>query len=125
VPETGSSTVQVVQAYYDILTGGMATFDPARLRAILATDLVFEGPIAGRVVGAERFSKGLTGFIETMPSLNMVHQLYAGNMAATLYDAQMPGGTVRFAEFFHVENAMVHTLRLVYDAAEYRDRGGR
>jgi hypothetical protein len=37
-------------------------------------------------------------------------------MAATLYDAGMPGGTVRFAEFFHVENGMVQTLRLVYDA---------
>jgi hypothetical protein len=86
---------------------------------------VFEGPIAGHAVGAERFSKGVTGFIETMRSLNMVHQLYAGNMAATLYGAQMHGGTVRFAEFFHVENGMVRTLRLVYDAAEYRVRGGR
>jgi hypothetical protein len=34
MPETDSSTVQVVQAYYDILTGGMATFDPDRLRAV-------------------------------------------------------------------------------------------
>jgi hypothetical protein len=125
MPATDSSTVQVVQAYYDILTGGMATFDPARLCAILATDLVFEGPIAGHAVGAERFSNAVTGFIETMRSLNMVHRLYAGTIAATSYDAEMPGGTVRFAEFFHVDNGMVQTLRLVYDATGYRARGGR
>ena len=67
--QTGTSTAQIVQSYYDILTGGIAAYDPARLRALLATDLVFEGPIAGHVVGAERFSKGVSGFIETMRSL--------------------------------------------------------
>jgi ketosteroid isomerase-like protein len=119
------STAQIVRAYYDILTGGMATFDPARLRTILATDLAFEGPIAGHVVGAERFSKGVRGFIETVRSLDMVHQLYGGDMAATLYDAEMPGGTVRFAEFFHVEDGKIQSLRLLYDPTEYRARGGR
>jgi ketosteroid isomerase-like protein len=123
--QTGTSTAQIVQAYYDILTAGIAAYDPARLRALLATDLVFEGPIAGHVVGAERFSKGVSGFIETMRSLTMVHQLYAGDTAATLYDAEMPGGTVRFAEFFHVEDGKIQTLRLLYDATEYRARGGR
>ena len=123
--QTGTGTAQIVQAYYDILTGGIAAYDPARLRTLLATDLVLEGPIAGHVVGAERFSKGVSGFIETMRSLNMVHQLYAGDTAATLYDAEMPGGTVRFAEFFHVEDGKIQTLRLLYDATEYRARGGR
>jgi ketosteroid isomerase-like protein len=120
-----TSAAQVVQAYYDILTGGPAAYDPARLRAILAADLMFEGPIAGHVVGAERFSKGVSGFIETMRSLTMVHQLYAGDTAATLYDAEMPGGTVRFAEFFHVQDGKIQTLTLLYDATEYRARGGR
>lgn len=44
---------QVVQACYDILKDGTASFDEERLRAILAPDLAFEGPIAGHVVGAE------------------------------------------------------------------------
>jgi len=123
--QTHDGTAQVVQTYYDILAGGAATFDPARLTAILAPDLVFEGPIAGHVTGAERFSQGVLGFIETVRSLDIVHQLYAGDTAATLYDAEMPGGTVRFAEFFHVEDGTIQTLRLVYDAAEYRARGGR
>ena len=77
------------------------------------------------MVGAEPFSKGVAGFIETVRSLDIVHQLYAGDMAATLYDGEMPGGAVRFAEFFHVEDGTIQSLRLLYDAAEYRARGGR
>ena len=46
-------------------------------------------------------------------------------MAAALYDAEMPGGTIRFAEFFHVENGEIQALRMVYDATGYRARGGR
>lgn len=115
----------VVQAYYDILKGGMASFDEERLRAILASELVFEGPIAGHVVGAERFIKGVSGFIETMRSLTMLHQLRAGDRAATLYDAEMPGGTIRFAEFFRLEGGRIESIQLLYDATEYRARGGR
>ena len=55
--QTGTSTAQIVQAYYDILTGGIAAYDPARLRALLATDLVFEGPIAGHVLEFQWESK--------------------------------------------------------------------
>ncbi len=95
------TTGELLETYYDTLKEGMASFNEGRrLRAILAPDLVFEGPIAGRVVGAERFIKGVLGFVETMQSLHMLHQLRAGDEAATLYDAEMPGGTVRFAEFF-------------------------
>lgn len=119
------TTEQLVHAYYDTLKDGMASFDEERLRAILAPDLAFEGPIAGHVVGAERFIKGVSGFAETMQGLTMVHQVRAGNETAALYDAEMPGGTVRFAEFFGVADGRIQSLRLVYDAGEYRARGGR
>ena len=116
---------QLVSAYYDILKDGMASFDEGRLRAILAPDLAFEGPIAGNVVGAERFITGVSGFAGTMRGLTMVHQVRAGDEAAALYDAEMPGGTVRFAEFFQVAEGRIQSLRLLYDASEYRARGGR
>ena len=38
--QTETSTAQIVQAYYDILTGGMAAYDPARLRALTNDNLV-------------------------------------------------------------------------------------
>jgi hypothetical protein len=55
----------------------------------------------------------------------MIQQLDANGKAAALYDADMPGGTVRFAEFFEVAKDRIQSLRLVYDAIEYRARGGR
>lgn len=52
---------QLVQDYYDTLKDGMASFDEDRLRRILAPDLVFEGPIAGRHVGARHSSRASPG----------------------------------------------------------------
>ncbi|MGI8715566.1 MAG: nuclear transport factor 2 family protein [Solirubrobacteraceae bacterium] len=116
---------QLVHTYYDILQEGTASFDAEGLRAILAVDLIFEGPIAGHRVGAEGFIKGVSGFAETMESLNMLEQLHAGDQAAALYEAEMPGGTVRFAEFFQVADSKIKQLRLLYDANQYRTQGGR
>lgn len=115
----------VVHDYYDILGGGMASFDPGRLREILAPDLEFEGPIAGRRTGAEGFIKGVSGFAGTMRGLTVVQEVHAEGMAAALYDAAMPGGIVRFAEFFQIADGRIRSLRLLYDAGEYRARGGR
>ena len=120
------AVARVVQAYYDILGGGAASFDQGRhLRPLLASDLEFEGPIAGHVVGAERFVRGVSGFVETVRRIAMLHQICAEGIAATLYDAEMPGGIVRFAEFFQIDGGKIQTLRLMYDPAEYRARGGR
>lgn len=55
----------------------------------------------------------------------MLNRVCAGDLAAALYDARMPGGTVRFAEFFRVNVGKIQSLRLLYDATEYRARGGR
>ncbi len=123
--ETIESATVVVDTYYHILQGGTESFDPAQLRAIVAPDLVFDGPIAGHRVGAEPFIKGVSGFVAAIRSIDFLERLYTGDRAATLYDAQLPGGTVRFAEFFQVNGSKIHSLRLLYDAVEYRARGGR
>ncbi|HEX4216130.1 MAG TPA: nuclear transport factor 2 family protein [Candidatus Dormibacteraeota bacterium] len=117
---------EVLETYYSVLRGGVAAFDgESRLRPILDEELSFEGPIAGRVSGAERFLRGVSGFIQTVREVRMIEQLQAGDRAAALYDADMPGGTVRFAEFFEINGGRIRSLRLLYDAAEYRARGGR
>lgn len=125
MPDTHDSAAKVVQAYYDILKRGKDSSELGGLRAVLDPDLAFEGPIAGHRVGAESFIRGVSGFVETMRSMEFLHQLSAGEMAATLYDAELPGGTVRFAEFFQVDRGKIKSLRLLYDATEYRARGGR
>ncbi|HZV48571.1 MAG TPA: nuclear transport factor 2 family protein [Candidatus Dormibacteraeota bacterium] len=118
-------TTEVVRAYYDSWTGGIDTFDEARLRGLLAPDLHFEGPIAGKRTEAEPFLRGLANFVGVMRGIRMLHQVYDEDEAAVLYDAELPGGMVRFAEFFRVEGDRIRSLVLHYDAGEYRARGGR
>lgn len=117
---------EVLDSYYRVLTAGAAAFDGGRtLRPILAPGLAFEGPIAGRVAGAERFIKGVSGFVETVRVLHLLQRLEVGSRAATLYDAELPGGIVRFAEFFEIAGGRIESLQLLYDATEYVARGGR
>lgn len=119
------ATAEVVRTYYDVLGGGPTMFAADRLRPILAEDLIFDGPLAGRRVGAEGFIRELGWLVETIRGLTMLYQLSDGDTAAALYDVELPGGPVRFAEFFGVGEGRIRTLRLLYDATEYRARGGR
>ena len=109
--------MEIIDTYYDIL----AAFDAERLRAIVAPDLEFEGPIAGRRVGADAFVAGASGFAAACRRLTMLQVVANRDAAAALYDAELPGGTVRFAEFFAVADGRIATLRLHYDAAAYRE----
>jgi ketosteroid isomerase-like protein len=108
--------MQIIDTYYDIL----AAFDAERLRAILAPELAFEGPLAGRRTGAEGFIKGAGDFAAVARNLTMLDRVEDGVRAAALYDADLPGGTVRFAEFFTVADGRIASLRLHYDATKFQ-----
>lgn len=119
-------TADVIQAYYESWRKGISSFDSDRLSAVLADDLDFEGPIAGKRRGSAGFVGGLKRFVEGLRApIRMLHQVDSGNQAATLYDADLPEGTMRFAEFFEVENGRIRSLELLYDATRYRALGGR
>ncbi|MCL6537310.1 MAG: nuclear transport factor 2 family protein [Acidothermus sp.] len=115
----------VLETYYDLLRSGVDQFDVDRLRAILHPQLVFEGPIAGHRVGAELFCKGVLGFIGALRHLEMLQLVTAPGSAASLYDAELSGGTCRFAEFFEFGDGVITSLRLVYDPKRYLEVGGR
>lgn len=117
---------QLLDTYYAVLSGGAGQYSGGEhLRPILDPDLVFEGPIAGRADGAERFLRGVAGFVTTVKRISMLQRIHTATQAAALYDADLPGGTVRFAEFFEIDGGRVRSLRLLYDATEYRAKGGR
>jgi ketosteroid isomerase-like protein len=123
---TTNKTAELVEAYYDSWRNGSASFEQASAGAVLAEDLDFEGPIAGKRRGASGFVGGLTRFVEGLQRpIVMLHRVDAGDEAAALYDAEMPRGTMRFAEFFHVEGGRIQSIRLLYDASQYRALGGR
>ncbi|OLC66841.1 MAG: hypothetical protein AUG06_11935 [Actinobacteria bacterium 13_1_20CM_2_65_11] len=119
-------TMELVKTYYDSWRNGIASFDATRVGGILAEDLDFEGPIAGKRRGAVGFIGGLTRFVEGLQApISVLQQVESDDQAAAIYDAQLPGGTMRFAEFFQVEDGRIQAIKLVYDAAQYRAFGGR
>jgi hypothetical protein len=115
-------TRELVQAYYNSWKNGMASYDAERLRSILAPDLRFEGPIAGKRDGLEPFLVGLSDFVRALKAYQMVRQVDAGDEASALYDCKIgvSAGTLRFAEFFRVQNDKIQEIRLLYDATEFR-----
>src|SRR5215472_6607731 len=117
-----NKTTGLLIAYYDSWKNGAAALDEARLRGILASDLRFEGPIAGKRSGADAFLPGLARFVKTLEVLRVLHLVHSGGEAAVLYDCDltMPAGTFRFAEFFRIEREKIHEIKLVFDATEFR-----
>lgn len=115
-------TADLVLAYYDGWKNGAAAYDEARLRDILASDLKFEGPIAGKQESADTFLPGLLGFVKTLEGLHVLSLICSGDEAAVLYDCDvtMPRGTFRFAEFFRVEGENIREIKLVFDATQFR-----
>ena len=73
--------MDTIDTYYELL----GDFDPERLRAILADDLVFEGPIAGRRVGADAFVEGAAMFARASRGIAMLQR----EPSAALYDAEL------------------------------------
>ena len=120
-----SDPADLVSAYYEILRAGAESYDPERLRSILAPDLDFDGPIAGNVRGSDRFTRGVAGFIQTQQGIRILQQVVTPDAAAMLYDADLPGGTLRFAEFFRFDGGQIASIKLLYDPGRYTAFGGR
>ncbi|HEX7263118.1 MAG TPA: nuclear transport factor 2 family protein [Candidatus Dormibacteraeota bacterium] len=120
------TTAEVVDGYYASWRNGISSFDEDRVRGVLDENLDFEGPIAGKRRGAAGFVGGLKRFVEGLRApIQILQQMDSGEQAAVLYDAHLPEGTMRFAEFFHVRHGRIESIKLLYDAAQYRALGGR
>ena len=119
--------MELVRAYYDSWKNGIASFDRDRLTEILAADFDFEGPIAGKRRGPSAgFIAGLQRFVEGLQRpIAVLQEVDAKDQAAVLYDAELPGGVMRFAEFFELKDGHITALKLMYDATQYRALGGR
>lgn len=95
---------EVLQRYYRILAAGIDAYDAdGELRTLLVDDLEFEGPIAGKRTGAAGFCQGVKGFIATVSDIEVIEEVHGEDGSAMLYDAHMPGGIVRLAEFFRLD----------------------
>src|ERR1700687_200309 len=121
-----TETAELIGDYYASWKDGISTFDEARVRGVVVENLDFEGPIAGKRQGSAGFIGGLRRFVEGLwAPMHILQEIASGDQAAVLYDADLPEGTMRFAEFFRVADGRIQSIKLLYDAAQYRALGGR
>lgn len=121
------SAPPALERYYEILTGGGDAYGRGEeLRSLLSERLEFSGALAGRHTDAtDGFLHGVAGFIGAVQSIDVVDEVHDGDSSAVLYDAVLPGGTVRFAEFFTFDDGRIDRLFLHYDGPDYLAKGGR
>jgi hypothetical protein len=125
VTAVSDNAPSAIRTYYQILTGGIDNYgDGQELAPLLADDLDFEGALAGHVTGAVRFRQGVKGFIANVSKIDVIQEVYGPEGSAILYDAHMPRGMVRFAEFFKFADGKIQCLHLQYDPADYIAKGG-
>jgi hypothetical protein len=117
-------TAALVDAYYESWKRGIASFDEDRVRGLLAPDLAFDGPIAGRRTGAEPFLQGLARFVATITAFHPLQQIHTETEAAAIYDCDLPGGRVRFAEFFRIAGDRIQAITLLFDADRFQRLSG-
>lgn len=122
-----SSAPRVLQDYYRILTSGADAYGHGeQLRPLLSPHLDFAGSLAGHHPDStDGFLHGVSGFIATVRDIDVVREVHGRDGSAVLYDAALPGGTVRFAEFFGYRDGVIDTLDLHYDGPDYLAKGGR
>ena len=111
------STRAIVDAYSDAWFRG--NIDEAE--TYLADDLRFRGSI-DRFDQAAPFIEALRGFRQLVTDVEILSRFYNDDQAALLYDCKTDtdAGTVRSAEFFHVEGDKIVRIRLVFDATKLR-----
>ncbi len=115
-----------VAEYYRLLTSGVEEYgDGSAMAALLDPDLSFQGPLSGHMRGAARFVTSLTRFVESVRSIDPSRLVVGDAQVATHYIAAMPGGAVRFSEFFTLRDGLITEIHVHYDAADYVAKGGR
>jgi SnoaL-like domain len=111
------SAASAVTTYHEAWTHR----DMDTARSYLADDLDFQGPI-DTFSSADDFIATLTGFAQMLTRVDLLHEFYADDSAALLYDCvtNSPAGTIRTAEFFGLRDGKIASIRLVFDASALR-----
>jgi ketosteroid isomerase-like protein len=90
--------------------------DFAMIRALLADDVVFQGPFA-RIEGADAYRESLEQFTEMVTAVEIRHVFEDGPDVLTWYDLHSTGSAdlVPVAHWLHVEDGLVRSLRVTFD----------
>jgi ketosteroid isomerase-like protein len=90
--------------------------DFARLRAVLADDVDFAGPL-GEVRGGDECLRGLQGMSQILAGIEIRKVFRDGPDVLTWYDMSTSvAGTVPVANWMHVEDGKISRIRVAFDA---------
>lgn len=92
--------------------------DVDRLRAILADDVSFRGPLA-QVQGADEYADSIRGLFGATEKL-IVHKVWVdGDDVLTWFDLHMPGAPpAPVAQWCHVRGGLVARVQVTFDPRE-------
>lgn len=105
----------LAQQYMDCL---FQTNNWERLRAILADDLVFEGPLY-RFRAAEDYIKSLQDDPLTDCKYTPIYQFENNASAALVYRFSKPGVNTIMAQTFEIHKAQIKRILLVFDSKNF------
>jgi ketosteroid isomerase-like protein len=89
--------------------------DVGRLRAILADDVSFSGPLA-QVQGADEYAESIRGLFEATEKV-VAHKVWVdGDDVLTWFDLHLPGAPLApVAQWCHVQDGKVTRVRVTFD----------
>jgi ketosteroid isomerase-like protein len=89
--------------------------DVERLRAILAEDVSFHGPLA-QLQGADAYADSIRGLFEATENLTVRKVWADGGDVLTWFDLQMPGAPpTPVAQWCHVQDGKVTNVQVTFD----------
>jgi hypothetical protein len=104
----------VATAYFDAWRAN--DFDT--MRSLVADDVIFEGPLA-TLVGAEDYMEGIRGLSQIISEIVILKTFVDGQDVLTWYEMHTTvASPVAVANWVHVEEGKITTLRVAFDARE-------
>jgi ketosteroid isomerase-like protein len=102
---------QIATTYFD----SWKRKDFEGLRAILADDVTFSGPM-GTASGADDYVKQLAGFVETLDDITVEKMVADDRDVLTWFNLHPKGGEpVPVVNWCHVEDGRAQRVRVVFD----------
>lgn len=117
------SPMQTFQAFGDGMMSGTESW-----KDVLAENVTFTGPV-DQVQGKEAFVKLTEGFMAMIRGNRMKNVVEAGNFVITQIemDVVMPSGktiTLDMSEWYEIRNGKIQSVKVYYDADEFREELG-
>lgn len=114
-----ATALQIVQKYHHSTVNGTDEW-----KTLLAEDVVFQGPM-NKVKGRKAYIELAGIFFSMVRNYQLLHNLDSKNLAAIegYYTAMTPSGktvTLEMAEFYEVKMGRIKSIRIYFDAEEFR-----